>query len=290
MQEDLQSLAGDIVEKTRALGADECDVYVRNGVESSIEVRKGQTEKLIEAGSHSVSIRVIKQKRTAVCNTSDLTPRAIDDLARAAVELASISEPDEFAGLPDKADLAFDPPSTLQLYDERIESLTVDEMKDIVLRAEQAAFDFDKRITNSEGCEFGAERGMLALANSLGFSGSYPYTAASFAVQVMADDEDGKKRNDYWFSAERMFHRLASPEDVGRRAAARAVRKLGAKKVTTREVPVDGFFTGYRTTILQPGEYIESVLIPRLHAHQKFRVDKISKRRDDGPPSPGTGN
>ncbi|WP_371232277.1 xanthine dehydrogenase small subunit [Pseudomonas sp. QE6] len=50
---------------------------------------------------------------------------------------------------------------------------------------------------------------------------------------------------------------------------------------TTREVPVDGFFTGYRTTILQPGEYIESVLIPRLKAHQKFRIDKISKRRDD---------
>ena len=50
---------------------------------------------------------------------------------------------------------------------------------------------------------------------------------------------------------------------------------------TTREVPIDGFFTGYRKTILQPGEYIESVLIPRLHAHQRLRVDKISKRRDD---------
>jgi len=76
------------------------------------------------------------------------------------------------------------------------------------------------------------------LANSLGFCGSYPYTAASFMVEVMADDADGKKRNDYWYSAERMFHRLESPEDVGRKAAARAVRKIGAKKVETREVPV----------------------------------------------------
>jgi PmbA protein len=116
--------------------------------------------------------------------------------------------------------------------------LTVDDMKDIVLRAEQAAFDFDKRITNSEGAEFSSERGMLALANSLGFGGSYPFTAASFSVQVMADDADGKKRNDYWFTAERIFHRLTDPEEVGRRAAARAVRKLGAKKMPTREVPV----------------------------------------------------
>ncbi|MCP8462658.1 xanthine dehydrogenase small subunit [Pseudomonas sp. ZM23] len=48
-----------------------------------------------------------------------------------------------------------------------------------------------------------------------------------------------------------------------------------------REVPADGFFTGYRQTILQPGEYIEAVRIPRLRANQRFRVDKVSKRRDD---------
>jgi PmbA protein len=238
MNEDLRSVASDIVDKARALGADEADVYVRSGVESSVSVRMGELEKLIEAGSRSVSIRVIKDKRTAVCNTSDLTPRALDELVRTAVELAKISEPDEFAGLPDKADLASDSEIALQLYDERIESLSVDEMKDIVLRAEQAAFDFDKRINNSEGAEFGAERGLTVLANSLGFTGSYPYTAASFSVAVMADDADGKKRNDYWYSAERLFHRLSSPEEVGRRAAARAVRKIGARKVTTRQVPV----------------------------------------------------
>ncbi|MFJ3051393.1 xanthine dehydrogenase small subunit [Pseudomonas nitroreducens] len=55
------------------------------------------------------------------------------------------------------------------------------------------------------------------------------------------------------------------------------LRQSGA----VREVPVDGFFTGYRKTVLQPGEYIEAVLIPRLGSHQQFRVDKVSKRRDD---------
>jgi PmbA protein len=238
MNEDLRSLASDIVDKLRHLGADEADAYVRSGVESTITVRKGETEKLIEAGSHSVSIRVIKDKRTAVCNTSDLTPRALNDLAQAAVHLANISEPDEYAGLPDPQELATDMGATLQLYDERIKSLSVDEMRDIVLRAEQAAFDHDPRVTNSEGAEFGAERGLTVLANSLGFCGSFPYTAASFSVAVIADDADGKKRNGYWFSAERMFHRLAEPEDVGRRAAERTVRKLGARKVATREVPV----------------------------------------------------
>lgn len=238
MQEDLLSLAGDIVAKARALGADEADAYLRRGIESTVSVRKQEIEKLIEAGSRSVSVRVIKDKRTAVCHTSDLAPRALDEIVRTAVELAKISEPDEFAGLPAREDLALDSGLALQLYDERIESLTVDKMKDIVLRAEQAAFDFDSRITNSAGSEFGAERGEVVLANSLGFRGSFPYTAASFVVSVLSDEPDGKKQSDYWFSAERIFHRLESPEDVGKRAAARVIRKLGGRKVRTREVPV----------------------------------------------------
>ncbi|MEK7693550.1 MAG: TldD/PmbA family protein [Chloroflexota bacterium] len=238
MKEDLLSIASDIVANARALGADEADAYVRSGIESTVSIRKQEMEKLIEAGSQSVSIRVIRDKRTAVCNTSDLTPKALDEMVRTAIELAKISEPDEYAGLPAKEDLATDMGGALMLYDERIESLTVEEMKDIVLRAEQAAFDFDKRVTNSEGAEFGAERGLVVLANSLGFCGSFPYTAASFSVSVIADEPGGKKHNDHWYSAANMFHRLAPPEDVGRRAAARVVRKIGARKAGTREVPV----------------------------------------------------
>lgn len=238
MKEDLLSIAADIVARARALGADEADVYVRSGIESTISVRKQEIEKLIDAGSQTVSIRVIKDKRTAVCNTSDLTPRALAEIVRTAIELAKISEPDPFAGLPAKEDLAADMGRALLLYDERIESLSVEEMRDIVLRAEQAAFDADERVTNSEGAEFGAERGMVVLANSLGFTESFPYTAASFSVSVIADEPSGKKHNDHWYSASNVYHRLASPEDVGRRAAARVVRKLGARKVKTREVPV----------------------------------------------------
>ncbi len=238
MKEDLRSIASDIVAKARALGADEADAYLRSGVESTVSIRKQEMEKLIEAGSQSVSIRIIKDKRTAVCNTSDLTPKALEEMVRTAVELAKISEPDEYAGLPAKEDLATDMGGALMLYDERIESLTVEEMKDIVLRAEQAAFDADKRVTNSEGAEFGAERGMVVLANSLGFCGSFPYTAASFSVSVLADEPSGKKHNDYWYSASNMFHRLDAAEEVGRRAAARVVRKIGGRKIETREVPV----------------------------------------------------
>jgi PmbA protein len=238
MNEDTLSLASDIVDKARRLGADEVDAYVVSSTESSVQVRKGAVERVIEAGSHAVGIRIIKDKRTAVCSTSDLTPAAIERLVAEAVDLASISEPDEYAGLPDREDLAMSQAPNLQLYDERIEALSPDEMRDMALRCEQAAFDHDPRVTNSDGAAMEVMRAQVALANSLGFADSYLGTYASLAIEAICDDAEGKKRNDSWYTAERALHRLEAPEDVGRKAAQRAVAKLGARKVGTTQVPV----------------------------------------------------
>jgi PmbA protein len=238
MNEDLLSIASDIVDKARRLGAGEVDAYVVSSTESSVQVRKGDVERVIDAGSHAVGIRVIKDKRTAICSTADMTPQALDQMVRDAVELASISEPDEYAGLPERGDLASPRQPNLQLYDERIETLTTDEMRDFALRCEQAAFDYDPRVTNSEGAEMGVTRMQVALANSLGFGGSYVGTHAALSVEVMCDDAEGKKRNDHWYTSERALHRLEDAEAVGRKAAERAVAKIGARKVGTMAVPV----------------------------------------------------
>ena len=120
MNEDFLSIASDIVEKARRLGADEADVVLFSSTESSVQVRRGQVERVIDAGSHAAGIRVIKGKRTAICSTADLRPKALDQMVRDTVELAAISEPDEYAGLPDRADLASGNLPNLQLYDERI--------------------------------------------------------------------------------------------------------------------------------------------------------------------------
>ena len=238
MQEDLISIVSDIVERARRLGADEADAYLTTSTESSVRVRKGEVERVIEAGSHAASVRVIKEKRTSVCSTTDLTPKALDEMVQQAIELAAVSEPDEFAGLPDRADLALGAHPNLELYDEQVESVSTNEMKDAALRCEQAAFDYDSRVTNSDGAEMQIVWGQAALANSLGFAASYPSTNAMLIVEAICDDADGKKRNDYWFTVERSLHRLEAPEEVGRKAAARAVAKLGARKTETKTMPV----------------------------------------------------
>ncbi len=49
----------------------------------------------------------------------------------------------------------------------------------------------------------------------------------------------------------------------------------------SRNISLDGFFTGYRTTALDSGEYIQAIHIPRLGATQRLFVEKITKRHED---------
>src|SRR5436853_6473315 len=45
-------------------------------------------------------------------------------------------------------------------------------------------------------------------------------------------------QRDYWFSVARSLDRLESPEHVGKTAAQRTLRRLGARKVKTQQIPI----------------------------------------------------
>jgi xanthine dehydrogenase small subunit len=58
------------------------------------------------------------------------------------------------------------------------------------------------------------------------------------------------------------------------------LRRRGAKgQDETRRVPLESFYTGQKKSVLQPGEYIEAVDVPRLQG-RVFKAHKISKRFD----------
>lgn len=234
----LIDLASSVVDYARKAGADQCDVIAHRYDESSVTVRFGEVEKFLEAGSRALGLRVINGGRTSVCSTTDFNDAALRQFVADAVALAAISEPDECAGLPDPALFATGRADALQLYDERLQSLTFEDRVAMAKACEAAALAEDRRITNTDGASLTARAGEVALVNSLGFAGGYPSTSISLVVEVMADDEDGKKRNAHWFTSERLLHRLLPPEEVGRIAARRAIAQLGARKVETRRVPV----------------------------------------------------
>jgi len=236
MNEDYSSLVDHVLSHARQRGADDAEVMLSAGRNFSATVRLGEVERLQEAASRTLGLRVFKGGRTASRYTSDLTPRGLAQFVDRTLDLVQIADPDSAAALPDWEERPADP--DLQLFDPAVEALSAEEKIERALRAERAALDFDPRITNSGGASFSTTTRELILVNSRGTLGRYKGTVAGCSVQAIADDADGKKRNDYWFSMDRHLGRLEEPEAVGRTAAERTLRHLGARKVETKAVPV----------------------------------------------------
>ncbi|HKE16141.1 MAG TPA: TldD/PmbA family protein [Kofleriaceae bacterium] len=234
---ELREQARRVVDMATRAGADEAEVQVSDGMELTAKVRLGQPELVQEAGSRGLGLRVFLDRRQSVTFTSDLRPHALERFAADAVALARLSEPDELHRLPDAAELARDLPD-LDLYDASSEALDAAEALARALRGEKAAMAHDKRVTNSEGGTYSRVLGAMAFASSAGFAGGYLGSYSSLTVEPVCDDEGGKKRNGYWWTAARFASALEEPEAVGAEAARRTLAQLGSRKVDTCEVPV----------------------------------------------------
>lgn len=237
VETDLRNVASDVVARAMKAGASAADAIAREGTEFSTVVRLGQVETLKEAGSRDLGLRVFLGRRTASTYSSDFTREGIERLVQGALELARVTSEDPFAGLPEPNELGA-VAGDLQLYYDDVYSLPPAERIDYARRAERAALEVDPRLTNSEGGTFDAATGHKVLANSLGFVGESRRSYCSVAAIPIAQAEDGAMQRDYWFSVAHTLARLESPESVGREAARRTLRRLGARKVPSTKVPV----------------------------------------------------
>ena len=234
---DLESMVSDVVALALKAGASDAEAAAREGDEFSVNVRLGEVETLKESGSRGLGLRVFLGKRTASASTSDLTPDGIRQLVDGAMALARVTEEDPFMGLPEKDEFGT-ASGDQQLFFEDVYSLTGPERIEWARRAEAAALGSDPRITNSDGGSFDATTGRKVLANSRGFVGSYRSSYAGVAAAPLAKDANGHMQRDVWWSSARRLVDLESPESVGREAARRTVRRLGARRVPTQRVSI----------------------------------------------------
>jgi PmbA protein len=233
--DDLKSLAESLVSFGKAAGADEVEVTVSEGREFGVDVRMGSIENLVEAGSKHLSLRVIKDMKTAYATSSDLAMEILRRLLRNAVIRAELGSRDEFASLPPLQATEIDIPS-LELFDPEIGGLDPRRKIDLALETERIALA-DKRISNSHGASFVTNEVTGVLVNSKGFSGGYEQTFCSLSVGLQAGGTDDKAE-DYWSSADRYFRRLEPPEAVAKKAIERTVRQLHPRKIETQTVPI----------------------------------------------------
>ena len=231
-----KELLSDICAQAVKRGATDAEAIGIETTEFHVEVRLGEVEKLQEAASRGIGLRVLYQGRQASSSTSDVSPQAIDELISCAVEMAKLTSVDEAATLPARDELARES-IDLDLYDAAISELPTERKIEMARSAEEAARGADSRITNSEGSACSTTVGKTILVTSAGFAGEYQGTTCALMVAPIAKEGD-QMQVAGWGDRQRALAPLDSPESLGREAARRALRKLNARKVTTREAPI----------------------------------------------------
>jgi len=271
----LKDTASEVVRRASSNGATAADVFIREEEKFSVTVRLGEVETLKESASRSLRLRVFVGKKTATSQTSDLAPEVLETLVDETIEMARLTSDDESGGLPEV--IANGTLPDLELVDPEWKRISPEQRIDWARRAEAAAMQFDSRIGNSEGGAFDFEHSRTVLANSRGFVGEYEGTGGSIIAMPVARSAEGMQR-DYWVSVARFRSELESPEAVGQQAAHRAVRRLGARKVRTCEVPV---IFDPRTAQTIVGHVFQACAGDAIYRRSSFLVDQLGSKVAD---------
>ena len=237
---DLRALADAVLGNALRAGATDAEAVVYEGEEFSALVRLGQVETLQESGSRAVGLRVFLGQRAASTSSSDFSADSIERLVSGALELAAVTSEDPFAGLPEAGDFGEveGGAQAQHLYFEDVHEMPPAERIEIARRVEAAAMAADTRIQNSKGGDFDTATSHKVMVNSRGFAGEYRRSYCGFSAAPIAIDEHGAMQGNYWYSSGRTTRVLEDPDEIGRIAAARALRRLGARKVKTQQAPV----------------------------------------------------
>ncbi len=269
--ERLREIASDVLRYAEQLGASACETDVSEGIGHAITVRKGAVETIEFNRDKGVGVTVYLGKRRGHAATSDFSPGSLRATVEAAVTIARFTAEDDAAGLPEAELLARETPD-LDLYHPW--ALTVEEAIELALRCEAAAFAVSPLVSNSEGATVSTQAAQFVSANSLGFLGGYPSTRHFISCVPIAERGNEKERDD-WYSGHRDPADLSSPEAIGDYAARRALARLGARKLKTRQCKV--MFEAPLAAMLI-GSFVHAASGGSLYRRASFLVDALGKR------------
>ena len=230
----LEDLARRVLELAAGQGANQAEVSASLTTGLSVTVRKGEVETLEHQRDRGFGVTVYFGQRKGGASTSDLADASVWETVEKACLIARHTAEDPCAGLADAELMATDIPD-LDL--DHPWSIDPDTAVAVARDCEAAGLEADGRITNTEGGSLSSHRSLRVYANSHGFLGGYPSTSHYVSCVLIAGEGEGMQR-DYWYTSARRPEILESPAAVGRRAAERTLRRLGAKRLGTRTVPV----------------------------------------------------
>ncbi len=229
-----EAIVAEILETVKKKGASDAEVVYSKGAGLSISVRNGDVDTVENSNDSSLILTVYNGKAKGSASTAILDKDSIDLTIEKALEIAKLTQEDEFAGIADKELLANSADfKDLSTYHPR--DISPETMIEMAKQAESATLETKGVVVDEAGVSMG--EGFSVYANSNGFMGTKQDTNSSMSVVAIAE-KNGQMERDYWWDAVRDFNNLMSADELGRKAAQRTISRIGATKVKSCKVPV----------------------------------------------------
>ncbi len=267
----LRELAALAIDTARRKGASASETALSRSAGLDVNVRLGEVETIEHTRDISLGVTVYFGNSKGSASSTDFRAPAVRETVEAACRIARHTAQDEFSGLADPERMAVDPPD-LDLFHPW--AISAEDAISLALETETAARDHDARITNSDGASVSRHDGDFVYGNSHGFLEGYSSSRNSLSCVVIAEDSSGMQRG-YWYSTGRDPSRLEPGPQVGLTAARRTIRRLGARKLDTRNAPVL-----YEADIASGviGHFVAAVRGANLYRKASFLVDRLGER------------
>ncbi len=267
-QAELEQIVQLALDEAKRQGASEAEAGLSVDIGLSVNVRKGEVDTLEHQRDRGLGVTVYFGKRKGAASSADFSADAVRETVRAACAIARYTSEDPYQGLADPELLAKDVPD-LDLYHPW--NIDAERAIELARETEAAAFAADPRVTNSDGADISSNTGLRIYGNSHGFLQGYRASRHSLSCVAVAKEGDEMQR-DYWFSIARDPGDLEPAVRIGRKAAERTVRRLGARRVPTARVPVLYVPETARGLI---GSFVSAISGGSLYRKASFLLDSL---------------
>ncbi len=284
MLEKHKTIAKDIIELAQKYGAEQVSVSLANSTSFQVDVREKKIESLQESGSSGIHLTVSKNKRRSTVSSNDLRIETLAPLLLSTLQALPFMGEDEFYSLPDPK-LQGRAPGNLEFLDPDFDKLCSEEKIKIALDLEQLSLKSDKRLRTDQSF-YSDNISYMVHADSNGFLEGETKTLFSLGVSMIADDTEsttnvtsnstnvGRKQTDGWYSATRFHKNLTPSQEIVDQACRRTLRKLGAIKPASQEVPVV-FSSEMAQSFL--GKIASALMGENLFRKQSFLLNKLNE-------------
>ncbi len=268
-ESDIKALVADILREATDQGATSAEVDMGVNKGFSVTARQGDVESIEYHQDKAISITVYRGHRSGSSSLSDIRPEAIRSAVQAAYHIAQFTDEDPFSGLANKDQMAWDYPAVDVAYPW---DMTVERAIEETKACEALALGYDKRLS-SDGVTLSTGGGWSVYGNTHGFMGAFRATRHDMSCMLIASQNDEMQR-DYSYTVSCDASLLLSIRDVAADAAARAIRRLNAKSLSTRNVPV--IFAAEEARGLL-GHFLAAISGRNLYKKSSFLLDQLGQ-------------